>query len=155
MPVVLIGEASRQWAHNLDDLRARWKIRREAPTETDWMPAIAFSQVCQVLDLSSLFELRAGLTEIQHGIVKQMRLIKAGWRKHNIANDYDTYVEVQAARDAVERHLLIVNDQIGVRKQIAKDRSSEMLERRFVQVAKIRLPPDTFQQLMNEAKNGK
>jgi len=153
MPTVYIGEASRQWAHQLDDLRDRWTIRHELPIEQDWMPVAVFAQACQLLAEADLLALRAGVLEIHHAIKKRIAQLNADRHKRGIWADPDMWNELQAAKAATARHLVVVNDALGHRHHEAVRLREESFGQRFVEAAKRLLPPEQFQQLVNEAKH--
>jgi hypothetical protein len=152
MPRVFVGEATRQWAHNLDDLRDRWAIRREAATETDWMPAVLFEQTCATLDDAALMQLRAGVVEIHHAVKARLAILSADRRKRGQYADPDTWNEIESARAATGRHLVIVNDMIGRRRRAAHRESNNRLQERFIAAAKRRLTKELFAELMAEAE---
>jgi len=132
MPFVMIGEATRAWAHNLDDLRSRWQIRREPPTEAEWMPVIHFERYCNGLDDEALHQLRAGILEIHHQIKnRQSELV---------------------ARRSTARHLVVVNDMLGRRKHEATSRRQSEFGERFIRAAREKLPADVFTEIIDEAK---
>jgi len=154
MPTVYIGEASRQWAHDLDDLRDRWAIRHELPIEQDWMPVAVFAQACVLLEEADLLALRAGVLEIHHAIKKRISHMNADRHKRGIWADPDMWNELQAAKAATARHLVVVNDALGLRKHEMIHAREEAFGQRFILVAKRRLPTAEFLEWIDEAKNG-
>lgn len=151
MPTVFIGEASRRWAHNVDDLRDRWQIRHEPPTDQEWMPVVYFKQTVRVLSDEALLDMRADLTEVQHDIMGQLGNIKGLWRGRGIPTERAVYEEVQAARRSVGRHLLVIGDELSVRRHKVHEERQAEFRQRFIETVKTHVDRQTFLAWVAEA----
>lgn len=147
MPTVFIGEASRRWAHDLDDLRARWQIRREPPTPDNWMPVEEFQRVVATMTREQLVELRAPIVAIQHTVMQRLSRANADVRKHQHYLDPEEFMEMQRARQAVGRHVVVINDQLHTLSLAARKASTENFGQRFIQIARAELEPETFERI--------
>ena len=151
---VFVGDATRRWAHDLDDLRDRWKIRREAPTETEWMPVLQFSSALDGLDDRSLQDIKARLLEIRRPIQKEQdRLARAHrfGRGGDNLETWEKFHEIKSALASVGMHLLAVHDAQGRRGRRRKDERAREWERCFVEAAKQLLTPEQFAELETQA----
>lgn len=153
MPVkVFVSDATRQFAHNLDDLRERWNIRREPPTEFEWMPVAVFAQAVAVLDGSALTSVRQGLVEIQHQVRTKIRKEHQTAYKLHEKIDSDLIQELVFARDSVGRHLLVVHDELTARKRKSHEVRNALFSQRFIDAAKEILPSDVYESIIDRAK---
>lgn len=151
---VLVSDATRHWAHNLDDLRERWDMRREPPSAQEWMQVALFERECNTLNEEALQSLRAGILEVHHGILARLREFSANRRMRGRYADADIYNEVESARAATARHLVIVNDALGRRKHALLDERNQQFGARFILAAKAMLPKDTYKAIVAAARSG-
>lgn len=153
MAIVLVSEATRQYAHNLDDLRQRWNIRREQATQFEWMPVIQFSGAVEILDSLALLAIRQELVEIQHAIKGRLGNARGKAKKYKVYSDEDWYQEMIAAEKSVGRHLLVVHDELSKRKRKMIAEREAIFGQRFVDAAKSILPKDVFLSIVSAANS--
>jgi hypothetical protein len=145
---IFISEASKQWANNLNDLRDRWRIRRESPTGSEWMPVQEFSKSILKLSRSEVIEIRTELLEILQDINHR---IKTAESKVAIRRDYTDpaiYREMQQARNSVVAHLSAVEAAFAR----VKEQKKLSLPAAFMDVAEENLSENDFNWLLDLAE---
>lgn len=146
---VIISETSRKWANNLNDLRDRWKIRREVSSEKEWMPVSEFENDIKKLSRGELLHVKTGLIEILNEIKHRIGISKSRAFQYGKYSDSDIFREMQAAERSVSKHIEATNHALSR----LKGKRTESVEREFVDVAKKRLPNDLFWEIMSAAQD--
>ena len=145
---VFVSDATRGFAHNLDDLRERWSIRKEQPTKTEWMPIVLFREDLIGRDRNDLKILRSELMEQLNGIKARQKIVYS--RTKSIRSMELT--ELSIARNAIANHVQVVSDILSAMPKEHPVIVGRPLSEYFVDVAKETLEKNVFINILAEAK---
>lgn len=161
MTKIVFSDGSRNFAHNLDDLRERWNIRKEPRTDQEWMPVVLFAEDIKGKSSRDLILLHASLSEI--GRDAKTAISKAKKRAHLFGeySDMDWYHDTQASIISVGIHQQLIQSELSSRPKEERGPKKETPKRimrrgipdAFVDVAREKLPESTFKEIMIEAKS--
>jgi hypothetical protein len=157
---VLVGQGSRDWANNLNDLRERWSLRHEAlvdfvdfgskekeqlfkhgTTKIKVMPVVLFSEDLKKISKTKLLELKREILDIND---KYQTLLSDAFKGKA---SQDTYIDLIASKKSTYLHVLSVDTELGRRKEVYR----KSLRSIFIDVCMEKLPPDVFKELMDLA----
>lgn len=145
--LVLVGEGSRHWANELNDLRERWSIRREAPVKY-LVPIVLFTEDIKRLDREKLLKLKVQfqdmLDKLQHylGSVHLNR-----WYKNSFIDSADFNDALETKR-SLGLHIQAVDHQLSK----TNNPRTETLQREFMNVAQKKLSPELFEEILQDAR---
>lgn len=149
MAKVMFASGSHSWANNLNDLRERWQIRREEPVEFV-VPVGLFKEDLEKLSRDGLLKLLTDLIKLKNDGEKEMHKHRTVYRLEGVPLPPEQYRDLFSTINSIKVHIEETKNTISRKRrseQVARDRE---FERKFVEVAKERLPKDLFMEMVNE-----
>lgn len=144
---VVVGQGSRTWANELNDLRERWSIRRENPVKY-LVPIVLFTEDVKRLDREKLLKLKVQLQDMLDKLQHHLNNVHTNrWHKNTFADSVEFNDAVETKR-SLGLHIQAVDHQLS---KTANPRT-ETLQRTFMDIAEKKLPPELFAEILEEAR---
>jgi hypothetical protein len=143
---IMFSSGSRSWANNLNDLRERWKIRREEPIKFV-VPVNLFKEDLTKLSRDDLLKLKLDLIKLLDDGKKELLKHQNIKREEGVALEPDTYSDLFFTIRAISTHIEATNH------ALAKTRSRALtLPQLFMNVCRELLSEETYNALLKESK---
>lgn len=168
MPTVLVSESARRWAHQLDDLKERWHLRRESKRQGAYphvtrsitgdgarhIPLDEFIIITRDLDEADLLAIKNEIDEIIAAI--RFQLDEAGARVHSHGEYADPhwYAAAKYAAKRAGAHSQAIQNEMRNRR-IIRQKNERPLAYFFMDIARQELSPEEFTRLKDMAWHAK
>ena len=146
MPTVVFSNGSKAWANNLNDLRERWKLRREEPVKYV-VPTNLFVKDISHLEREDLVRLKDDLQKLLVMARKELHKHRITSRHEGVYLPVDEYNDLSHTVDAVGLHIQVIQHVLS--RQAEQKRAA--IERLILDVCKERLSDDEWKEIMDEA----
>jgi hypothetical protein len=141
------SEASKRWANQLNDLRDRWKIRREKSTPTEWMPVKDFTMTLFHFSKDQLVSMQVELQDILEDVNRRIGNAKSRVATSQKYLNPTDFREMEQVRSSIVLHIMAVQARLSELKQARKQDFPSV----FMDVARDWLSEDDFEAIKNEA----
>lgn len=144
-----ISNGSSGWANRLNDLRARWMIRKEESTRKEWMPVVQFAQSIKNLPKDALVTMKIDVIEVLREVDHKLNIARSKAGAYRQYTDPSIYREMEAARASVVSHISVIDAEF-TRRKIERNNSFPSL---FVDAARDLLSEEEFAKIRSLAKS--
>ncbi len=142
----VIFNGSKSWAHNLNDLRERWNIRRENPIKYK-VPVNLFKQDISSMSQEDLMSLLSEIKNLKVQIQATLEKMKSNWWRGKENHTDEEYLDVFNTDKSIGLHI----QEIDLALAKIKNEYRNNLSKHFFDVCREKLSKDTFSKIMNEA----
>lgn len=144
----VVFNGSKSWANNLNDLRERWKLRREEPVKFT-VPVKLFKQDIEKLSKEDLLTLKLDLQLLNHKAKIELRKAAAISKREGTQMMFDEYQDLFCTQSSLGVHLQEVNHALSA----IKEHYKTSLIAHFFDVCRELLSKDEFMKIMDEAND--
>lgn len=145
--LVLVGEGSRRWANELNDLRERWSIRREEPVKY-LVPIILFTEDIKRFDREHLLKLKVQFQDMLNKLQYHLTNVHTNRRYKNSYEDSADFNDALETRRSLGLHIQAIDHQLSK----TTNPRTETLQRAFMIIAEERLPLELFEEILADAR---
>jgi hypothetical protein len=144
--MVYVISGSRSLAHNLNDLRERWSLRREEPIKYE-VPVKVFKQDIANMSKDDLVRLLADITTLKAKVKSTLERMKIKYSRGREDHTDDEYLDASGTDRSIGAHIQAINAVLAVRRNDYK----ESLIKHFFDVCREKLSKEDFALVMDEA----
>ncbi len=144
--VNVVFNGSKSWAHNLNDLRERWSIRRENPINYE-VPVNLFKQDISKMSKDDLLSLLTEIKALRVKVQLVLEKMKANWWKGKERHTDEEYLDVLNTDKAIGQHI----QEISLRLAKFNNEYKTSLSAHFFNVCREKLSREQFSEIMDEA----